>query len=310
MASTEIVTHSATPKKRRRSSLAFGSEGLAGWLFAAPAILGFGMFFVWPALRGAYLSLTEYNLLTSPEWVGFENYTRMFTDPVFWNSLWVTLYYVILNIGFQTVLALGVAVLLHRLTQSLIIRGIALLPYMIANVIAGLVWFYLFDYQIGAINEFISTIGLDRIAFFGDAAWAIPTIAFINVWRHLGYTALLIFAGLQAIPRSMYEAGAIDGASEGRMFRSITLPLLRPILAMVLVVTVTGAFQVFDTVAVTTSGGPVNATRVINYYIYDVAFVRGEFGYGSALAVALFVILAVFTFIQLRATRANQSDLG
>jgi multiple sugar transport system permease protein len=140
--------------------------------------------------------------------------------------------------------------------------------------------------------------------------WAIPTIAFINVWRHLGYTALLVFAGLQTIPKDVYEAGAIDGASEFRMFRSITMPLLRPVLAMVLVVTVTGAFQVFDTVAVTTAGGPVNATRVINYYIYDVAFSRGEFGYGSAMAMALFAVLAVFTYIQLRATRANQTDLG
>lgn len=307
---TESLTTTPKGRKRQRRPRPLDRENLAGWLFAAPAIIGFAAFFVWPALRGAYFSFTKYNLLTDPEWVGLDNYTRMFADEVFWNALGVTVYYVLLNIGFQTLLALGVAVLLHRLTQSLVIRGIALLPYMIANVIAALVWFYLFDYQIGPINELIAWLGLDRIAFLGDQAWAIPTIAFINVWRHLGYTALLIFAGLQMIPRDVYEAGAIDGAGEMRMFRSITLPLLRPILAMVLVITVTGAFQVFDTVAVTTSGGPVNATRVINYYIYDVAFTRGDFGYGSALAVALFVLLAVFTFIQLRATRANQTDLG
>lgn len=308
--STDTQALTTGARKPRRPVHMGKREALAGWMFALPAVIGFLTFFVWPALRGAYFSFTEYNLLAPPEWIGTDNYTRMLADPVFWNALGVTFYYVILNIGLQTILALGVAVLLHRLTQSLVIRGIALLPYMIANVIAALVWFYMFDYQIGAVNEFISWIGLDRIAFFGDEAWAIPTIAFINVWRHLGYTALLIFAGLQMIPKDVYEAGALDGAGELRMFRSITLPLLRPVLAMVLVVTVTGSFQVFDTVAVTTSGGPVNATRVINYYIYDVAFTRGEFGYGSALAVALFLLLAVFTFIQLRATRANQTDLG
>lgn len=307
---TQAITTAGTPRRRRRFAGGVGSDGLAGWLFAAPAIIGFAAFFVWPALRGAYFSFTEYSLLGQPDWVGFANYERLIGDSVFWNALGVTVYYVVLNIGLQTVLALAVAVLLHRLTQSIVVRGIMLVPYMIANVIAALVWFYMFDYQIGVVNEFISWVGLDRLAFFGDSALAIPTIAFINVWRHLGYTALLIFAGLQMIPKDVYEAGALDGAGELRMFRSITLPLLRPVLAMVLVVTVTGAFQVFDTVAVTTSGGPVNATRVINFYIYDVAFTRGEFGYGSALAMALFVLLAVFTYIQLRATRANQSDLG
>jgi multiple sugar transport system permease protein len=291
MMATQAITTAGTPRRRRRFTGGVGSDGLAGWLFAAPAIIGFAAFFVWPALRGAYFSFTEYSLLGQPDWVGFANYERLIGDSVFWN-------------------ALAVAVLLHRLTQSIVVRGIMLVPYMIANVIAALVWFYMFDYQIGVVNEFISWVGLDRLAFFGDSALAIPTIAFINVWRHLGYTALLIFAGLQMIPKDVYEAGALDGAGELRMFRSITLPLLRPVLAMVLVVTVTGAFQVFDTVAVTTSGGPVNATRVINFYIYDVAFTRGEFGYGSALAMALFVLLAVFTYIQLRATRANQSDLG
>ncbi|MCU1404538.1 MAG: Sugar transporter permease, partial [Glaciihabitans sp.] len=235
---------------------------------------------------------------------------RLLSDPLFWNALGTTSYYVLINIGLQTVLALGIAVLMHRLTQSMVIRGIVMLPYLIANVIAALVWFYMFDFQFGIVNEIINAIGLDRVAFFGESDWAIPTVAFINVWRHMGYTALLIFAGLQTIPKEVYEAGAIDGGSELRMFRSITLPLLRPVLAMVLVITITGSFQLFDTIAVTTQGGPVNSTRVINYYIFDMAFNRFDFGYGSAMALVLFVLLATFTFIQLRLTRANKSDLG
>jgi multiple sugar transport system permease protein len=295
-----------TPAPPRSKKNLFGlkrREAIAAWLFVAPALIGFIAFYLWPALSGLYYSFTDFDLLTAPEFIGLENYQRLLNDPLFWNALGTTSWYVLINIGLQTVLALGIAVLMQRLTQSMVVRGVVMLPYLIANVIAALVWFYMFDFQFGIVNEIIDGIGLDRVAFFGESEWAIPTVAFINVWRHMGYTALLIFAGLQAIPKDVYEAGAIDGGSELRMFRSITLPLLRPVLAMVLVVTVTGSFQIFDTIAVTTQGGPVNSTRVINYYIFDM-------GYGSAMALALFVLLAVFTFVQLRLTRANKSDLG
>jgi multiple sugar transport system permease protein len=160
------------------------------------------------------------------------------------------------------------------------------------------------------VNSGLDWLGLDRIAFFGNQTWAIPTIALINVWRHMGYTALLIFAGLQTIPTHLYEAAALDGSSELRSFFKITLPLLRPVLAMVLVITVTGSFQIFDTVAVTTAGGPVNATRVIYYYIYELAFGRFEFGYASAISVVLFLVLAAVAFAQIKLLRAGESDLS
>ncbi len=279
-------------------------------VFIGPAALGFIVFFLVPTLRGIWFSFTDQNLIGAGEFIGLENYTRMFADPLFWNSLLVTLEYVFINIAVQTVLAVGIAVLMHRLTQSVVIRGIVLLPYLVANVVVALVWFWMFDYSTGVVNVIIDTIGLDRMAFFGNEATAIPTIALINVWRHVGYTALLIFAGLQTIPKELYEAGAIDGASEARMFRSITLPLLRPVMALVLVITVVGSFQIFDTVAVTTEGGPVDATRVIYYYIYQQAFQRFDLGYASALSVFLLVVLAVVAFIQLRLLRSNRSDLA
>lgn len=276
--------------------------------FLLPASIGFLVFYVLPALRGFYYSFTNYSVLTPPEWAGVDNYARLVQDPLFWNALWVTIYYVLLNIGFQTMIAIGLAVLMQRLTNSTFLRGVALLPYFVANVVVALVWYFMMDYQVGIVNVFIEAIGLDRVAFFGESAWAIPTVAFINVWRHMGYTALLVFAGLQTINKSLYEAADIDGANEGRKFWLITLPLLRPVLAMVLVVTVTGSFQIFDTVAVTTQGGPINATRVINYYIWDLAFGQLDFGYASALAVVLFLILLGVSLVQLKLTRANESD--
>lgn len=277
-------------------------------IFLAPAGIGLIMFYVVPALRGLYFSFTDYAVLTPPTWTGMANYQRLIEDPLFWNSIKVTLYYVVLNIGFQTIIAILLAVLLQRLTSSTLIRGMALLPYFIANVVVALVWYFMMDYQIGIVNVVMDGIGLDRVAFFGESAWAIPTVAFINVWRHMGYTALLVFAGLQTINKSVYEAAGIDGAGEVRKFFSITLPLLRPVLAMVLVVTVTGSFQIFDTVAITTKGGPINATRVIYYYIWDLAFGQLDFGYASALAMVLFVLLFGVTLIQLRLMRANESD--
>ncbi|MCZ4513411.1 sugar ABC transporter permease [Streptomyces sp. ActVer] len=298
-----------TREKRDRDGGGRGDGALAA-LFIAPAMLGFLVFLLWPTLRGIYLSFTRFNLLTPAEWVGLDNYVRMVKDPIFWDSLTVTVEYVFINIGIQTVSALAVAVLLQRLTQSAILRGIVLTPYLMSNVVAGIVWLWMLDTQLGIGNEIIAGLGFDRIPFLADETWAIPTIALINVWRHVGYTALLLFAGLQAIPGDMYEAAKVDGASEWRMFWRITMPLLRPVLAVVLIMTVIGSFQVFDTVAVTTAGGPANATNVLQYYIYGAAFGRFQFGYASAMSVALLVVLSAITFVQYRLTRAGQTDLG
>jgi multiple sugar transport system permease protein len=279
-------------------------------LFILPALIGFLVFMVWPTIRGIYLSFTKFNLLTPPEFNGLDNYIRMVQDPVFWNAMRVTIYYVIINIAIQTVFALVIAVMMQRLTKRTWLRGIVLTPYLVSNVVAAMVFLWILDYQLGIANNIIAAIGLDRIPFLSSEAWVIPTIAFINVWRHVGYTALLIFAGLQTIPETMYEAGRVDGASEVRMFRSITVPLLRPVLALVLIITVVGSFQVFDTVAIATRGGPVDSSRVLQYYIYEVAFGRFQFGYASAMSVALLLVLVVITFVQYRVTRADTSDLS
>ena len=296
----------ASRKKQRR--VVNSRQTRYALIFLIPAGIGLFFFYLLPALRGFYFSFTDYAVLTPEKWTGLANYRRLIHDPLFWNAVKVTVYYVLLNIGFQTIIAIVLAVLLQRLTNSTIIRGMSLLPYFIANVVVALVWYFMMDFQIGIVNEIFTWVGLDRVAFFGESAWAIPTVAFINVWRHMGYTALLVFAGLQTINRTVYEAADIDGAGEGRKFFSITLPLLRPVLAMVLVVTLTGSFQIFDTVAITTKGGPINATRVIYYYIWDLAFGQLDFGYASAMAMVLFLLLFGISLIQLRLMRAGESD--
>ena len=279
-------------------------------VFVAPALLGFVLFYLVPTIRGIYLSFTDYSILGNPVWVGIKNYAKIFQDKLFWNAMGVTLEYVLLNIGFQTVIALGLALLMYHVAKSTLIRGILLMPYLVANVIVALLWFWMLDYQIGIVNQVLQWMGVPRVAFFGNEFWAIPTVAFVNVWRHMGYTALLIFAGLQAIPGHLYEVANLDGASKWQAFWKITMPLLRPVLLLVMVVTITGSFQIFDTVAVTTQGGPINASRVIQYYIYQRAFSQQDFGYGSALSVILFVILAVVAFLQMKFLRGNENDLA
>ena len=303
---TPPVGTDAAPIRRARKR----DDTRLALLFILPALIGFLVFLVWPLLRGIYLSFTRFNLLTPPKFNGVDNYVRMVQDPVFWNALKVTVYYVALNIGIQTVVAVVIAVMMQRLTRKTWLRGIVLTPYLVSNVVAAMVFLWILDYQLGIGNKLLTAIGLERIPFLSSSAWVIPTIALINVWRHVGYTALLIFAGLQTIPETMYEAARVDGAGEIRMFRSITVPLLRPIMALVLIITVVGSFQVFDTVAIATRGGPVDSSRVLQYYIYDMAFGRFQFGYASAMSVALLILLMIVTFAQYRLTRAESSDLA
>ena len=292
----------AAPRRRPKD------DRILGPAFILPATIGLVAFYIWPLVRGIYLSFTEYNLLTPETFTGIDNYKRMVQDDTFWNAVRVTLEYVVINIGLQTLLALAIAVLMQRLTQSNFVRSIVLTPYLVSNVVVAMLWLWLLDATLGVSNQVIEALTGESVNFFSSTL-AIPTIALINVWRHMGYTALLIFAGLQAIPNTVYEAGKIDGASEWTMFWRITIPLLRPILALVLIMTMIGSFQVFDTVSVTTQGGPVNATRVLQYYIYDLAFGRFQFGYASAIAVGLLIILAAITAVQYRLMRAGETDL-
>lgn len=279
-------------------------------VFILPAMIGFLVFFLYPAIRGFYLSMTNYNLLSAPKFVGLTNYSKLFSDPLFWNGLSVTTYYVVINIVIQTIVAIGLAVMMDRVVKRTLTKGIILLPYFIANVIVALVWFWMLDAQLGIVNQFLEWIGLPGQSWFGNPTLAIPTIAGINVWRHMGYTALLIYAGLQTIPKSVYEAAAIDGATEWKSFWRITMPLLRPVIVLVLIVTVVGSFQIFDTPAVTTKGGPGNSTRVLQLYIYDQAFGQSNFGYASAISVILFLILIVVAVLQFKFLRGRNSDLA
>jgi multiple sugar transport system permease protein len=284
------------------------NDGRLALLLILPAAIGFCIFAAYPAVRGAYLSFTDFRILTPPAWSGVDNYRRLLSDDVFWQSLFSTVYFVALAVAVGMVVSLATAVILHRLTKSAVIRGLVLLPFLISGVVAAVVWQWMLDPGLGIVNVAVRGIFGHNILFLGTQEWVIPSLALMAVWKSMGYNAILIFAGLQTIPGEIYEAGRMDGAGEVRMFARLTLPLLRPIMAMVVVLTIISSFQVFDLVAVTTKGGPANASNVLPLYIYRTGFNEFDFGYALTMSMALFVMLLAITFAQLRLLRANDSD--
>lgn len=285
-------------------------EALMGYLFIAPALVGLTLFFVLPTLRAAQISLTDWNLMRAPRFVGLANYEKIWSDGTFWESLRLTLLYVIYNIPVQTALALFIAVLADRLARQVWVRAVMIAPYLLSNVVAGLIWLLMLDPLIGMTNVFLELIGVGKQGFLSSPDQSLISVAGINIWRHVGFTALLFYAGLQAIPREFYEAVRLDGAKEWQMFRNITLPLLRPVMVFVMVTSVIGSFQIFDTIAVTTAGGPAGTTKVVMFYIYENAFKYSKMGLASAMSMVLFCILILVTLAQMRLMRADQSDLG
>jgi len=299
----------ATARRRRAGGAKRGHLPIA-LIMITPAVIGFLVFFAYPTIQGVYYSFTDFHVLSAPNWVGLDNFRELLGDDVFWHSLLVTVYFVVLSVVFGILISLVTAVIMHRLTKSTLIRGLILLPFLISGVIAAMTWSWMMDPGLGIINSLLVKVTGHPLLFFGDSALAVPSLAAISVWKSMGYNAILIFAGLQTIPATIYEAGRVDGATELQMFRRLTVPLLRNILVMVVILTVIGSFQVFDIVQVTTKGGPENASLVLQMYIFNKAFTQFDFGYAATMSLALFVMLIGITFTQLKMTRASESDLN
>lgn len=267
------------------------------------------LFYAWPTVRSIGISFTDWNMLSPARPVGLANYQKLLQDAVFWQSLKATGIYVLWNIPLQTLLALLLALLLVRFSRSSFLRSLVIVPYLLPGVVVGLMGLWMLNPELGVLNALLTKIGLHTQPFLGSIQQAMPTIASINTWQYTGYTSLLLYTGMQAIPITVYEAARIDGASAARQFFSVTLPLLRPVMAFVVITSLIGSFQIFDTIAITTQGGPVNATRVIVWYIYEQAFTLYNMGYATTIAAALFAVLLLVTVVQLRLFRADSSDL-
>jgi len=268
-------------------------------LLLAPSFVGVIGFLAIPVVMVIVLSFVRWDLLSSPKWAGVSNFTNLFEYDRVGHSLLITLYYVVLNIPLQTVVALGLAVMLNRRLPAMgFFRVLYVLPYLATPVAMAVVWNWVFDPRIGAANAFLNIFGIHGPAWLTSTAWAMPVIAFANIWQYVGYNMLFFLAGLQAIPKQLYEVSDMDGATKVQQFFRITLPLLNPTMLFVVVTGVIGSFQVFDTVYIMTNGGPGEATEVMNVKIYQSAFIGFHIGEACAMAVVLFGVILLFTLTQ------------
>ncbi len=288
-----------SPAKGRRLLRPEAKFALQAYAFLLPSFVGLLVFLILPIIAVAVLSFFNWGLIAQPTFIGLGNYSKLFGSSSFWHSLLVTFYYILLNIPMQTVFALLLALLLNqKIPGRGIFRTLFVVPWMATAVAMGIVWQWIFDPQYGSLNSFLSLFHITGPAWLSSPGWALPAIAAVNIWQYTGYNMLFFLAGLQGIPPDFYEASSLDGAGPVRKFFTITLPLLTPTLFFVLVTDVIGSAQVFDTVYVMTQGGPGNATSVLNFTIFQQAFVFFHAGYASALSMVLFAILLIITLLQ------------
>jgi multiple sugar transport system permease protein len=272
-------------------------EAAAGYLFVSPWIIGFILLTLGPMLASLYFSFTDYNVVDPPRWIGTQNYTQLFVDPLFWQSLKVTLYFAVLSLPSGLVLGFLLAVLLNQKIPGVKLwRTLYFLPSVLSGVAVTLLWIILFNPQIGAINQLLETIGIKGPGWLNDPDWAIPSLAIMALWG-VGSNIIIYLAGLQGVPVDLYDAAKVDGASSWQRFRSITIPMMTPVLFYNLILGLIGTFSYFTQVYVVTdgSGGPARSTLVYNLYLYQNAFRYFDMGYASAMAWVLFVIILVLT---------------
>ncbi|HEX6994959.1 MAG TPA: sugar ABC transporter permease [Gammaproteobacteria bacterium] len=277
-------------------------ERPAAFLAPAAAVLAVVTFF--PIVYVLWLSLTHYSLIgDAPSFAGVENFARLFADTRFWNALGNTLYFTVVSVALEIAIGLGFALLLARpFVGRAPMRAVVLLPWAIPTVVAARMWEWMYNGDFGVINYLFRT----DTNWLGDPVWAMHAAIAMDVWKETPFVALLLLAGRLSIAPDLYQAARLDGAGAWRSFRHITWPLLKPLLLIVLIFRTIGAFRVFDAIYVLTGGGPANTTETLSIYAYKMLFQALEFGYGSAIAVAVFVCVAIITAAYVRLLKEAQ----
>ena len=279
---------------------ALGSDHLAGWLFVLPAVVLIGVFGILPIGWALLLSFQQNDLLSSPTWVGTDNYRTLVHDPVFRDSIRRTIVYTLLFVPLSVGGALGVALLLHRpIRFSRFYRTAVFVPVATSTVATGIIFNWLLDPTYGIANYLLGKVGMGPYGFFQDPDQALYAIVAMTVWGWLGFDVIIYLAALQGIPQDLLEAAELDNAGRWGTFRHVILPLLSPATLFLIVWSTINALQVFDEIYVTTRGGPLHATTVLVYYLYNQAFELFHAGYAAAVAEVLFAITLVFSIAQL-----------
>jgi multiple sugar transport system permease protein len=282
------------------------------WGMMAPFLVLYLLFVIGPTIYALLLSLFNGSLVRSGlgSWAGFGNYAEALNSPDFWSSLWHTIYFTILTTPPLVILAFVFALLADR-----VVRGRALFrfaffaPYVLPSAVMSLIWVWIYTPAIGLAEGWLGAIGITAPNWLGDPTWAMPSIAIATVWWTLGFNFVLYLAGLQDIPRELYEAASLDGASPWQQIRRITIPLLGRTTTLVTVLQVIASLKIFDQIYIMTSGGPNFSTQPSLEYIYDQSFTNLRIGYGSAVSMLLFLVILAVSFVWLAIVRRQESGV-
>jgi multiple sugar transport system permease protein len=290
-------------KRKRRQQW---KDDLQGYLFISPWLIGFILLAAGPIILSIFMSFTRWSLLSPPQWIGLENYSRLFTeDPLVYKSLWNTAYYVFFSVPLGVILSLALALLLNQNVRGQsIFRTLFFLPSVTNLVAVSILWMWIFNPEFGLLNRFLELVGIQGPLWLQSETWSKPALILMSLWG-IGGGMIINLAALQNIPGELYEAADLDGARPVRKFWHITLPMISPALFFNVIMNIIGSFQVFTQAFVMTAssgqgqeGGPNNSTLFFVLYLYKKAFQQFKMGYASALAWVLFVIILAFTLIQ------------
>ena len=288
----------AIRKVKRREWL----DWLQGYAFLAPSFIVLMVFIYLPVVYAFGLSFFRWRILRGePTFIGLANYEFLLTSEDFWQAMWNTVYFALGSIPTGMALALFIAILLNRPLRGLALyRTAYFLPTITSLVAVSVVWLWIYHPDVGLMNYLLNLFGLPSVRWLNEPRSAMPALILLGIWRGLGYNVVIYLAGLQNIPQHLYEAAKIDGANRWQLFRHITWPLLTPTTFFILIIAVINSFQAFTQIHVMTQGGPLGSTTVIVYYLYQQAFQQFNMGYGSAIAVVLFLIILGLTLIQVK----------
>lgn len=285
----------------RRTRTTRFRESLSGYLMQAPALLVLTAFVLIPIAAAIFLAFTKYNLFDPPKWNGLNNFPRLFSDRRLWktyeNTVLVALGSVLGNNVLGLLLAMGVNRAMSR-TFKYFLRAALFFPVLTTAASLAMVWRYIFGTDRGALNWVLGQLGIARIQWLTSSEWALSSVILYQIWRSVGVTMVVYLAGLQGIPKELYEAARIDGANAWQLTRHITLPLITPSAFFSVVMGFIAGFQIFEGSYVLTTGGPGDASRTLAVYLYEIAFRRFEMGYGATISVTLLLLLVLLTVLQ------------
>jgi multiple sugar transport system permease protein len=274
-----------------------------GTRFVLPALVLLSLVTVYPALSVFYLSLhRKLPIFDLSKFVGIDNYLFLVKDDRFWNAFGNTVYFTALSVTLELLLGLGIAVLLNRRFKGKgLVRAVVLIPWAIPTVVSAKMWEWIYNTDFGILNFLLGV----KVNWLGSPLWAMNAAVFMDAWKTTPFVVILLTAGLQVIPRDLYQAAAVDGAGGCAVFRRITLPLLMPVVLVVLIFRTLDAFRVFDAVYVLTGGGPANTTETLSIYAYKVLFQTLQFGYGSTLSIVVFLCVGALSLLYIKKLRGE-----